>query len=562
MKAISQNIFLITCGLMLLTISPVFSQQQSQYTQFRDVNLAYNPAIAGLSGGLNATFLGRWQWVGFEGAPNTQTALVEGALPGRNVGFGLQINRDQIAITNTTRVGLSYAYHIPIAKGKLSMGLSGGFNSYTTNFGDAYVVDVDDNFAQNNSAFNPNFGIGLHFQQERFWLGFSVPEVINSNLEENGETFYTQARHTYISGGYRQPINESFSLEANSLVKLVAGSPLGLDVNVMAWYQERVGFGVGHRLDESIDFILQFKANEQLKFGYAYDNVTNQELSNLATGSHEILVSYALPWADKKKKDTDGDGVLDKDDDCPKTVGDASNGGCPLPDADGDGVPDINDGCPTAAGLRALGGCPDSDNDGIKDADDACPNAKGTVANNGCPDSDGDGVVDKNDSCPEIKGTAANNGCPDSDGDGIVDTKDACPNVAGLAEKNGCPGISAADEAVMADAVKGVKFESSRDVLTGESYKLLENVAKVMTNNLKYQLEISGYTDSSGGAAGNLALSKKRANKVKQFLIDKGVEAERLSAEGYGSKNPIADNETKEGRAKNRRVELKVTIED
>ncbi len=139
--------------------------------------------------------------------------------------------------------------------------------------------------------------------------------------------------------------------------------------------------------------------------------------------------------------DKDGDKVADKDDACPEVAGLAALNGCP--DKDGDGVADKDDTCPDVAGLAALKGCPDTDGDGIADADDSCPAIKGSAAFKGCPDSDGDGIEDKNDACPTTAGIAAFNGCPDTDGDGIEDKNDKCPTVAGVKENNGCPKVAA-----------------------------------------------------------------------------------------------------------------------
>lgn len=148
--------------------------------------------------------------------------------------------------------------------------------------------------------------------------------------------------------------------------------------------------------------------------------------------------------------DTDGDGVMDKVDGCPKIKGSIKNNGCPdgelLKDTDGDGVYDDKDACPKIAGLLDLNGCPDRDGDGIVDNEDACPDVKGIKKLKGCPeegfvDTDGDGIIDTEDDCPNVKGILKLKGCPeaDTDGDGIVDSEDACPNVKGIKKLKGCP---------------------------------------------------------------------------------------------------------------------------
>lgn len=260
-------------------------------------------------------------------------------------------------------------------------------------------------------------------------------------------------------------------------------------------------------------------------------------------------------------KDTDGDGVYDKEDACPEVAGLKEFNGCP--DADGDGVKDSEDACPNVAGLAAMNGCPDADGDGVADKDDMCPNSKGTKANKGCPDTDGDGVVDKDDNCATVAGPAANKGCPwpDTDGDGVLDKDDKCPNEAGVPSENGCPEKVIKDEAVKAInmAAQTINFRSGSSRFKPGVTSELDKIVTLMKAHPKATFAISGYTDSSGRASSNLKLSERRANAVMGYFTRNGVDASRLTAKGFGIANPIASNKTRAGRAKNRRVEIKVT---
>ncbi|RSC95544.1 OmpA family protein [Tenacibaculum singaporense] len=260
-------------------------------------------------------------------------------------------------------------------------------------------------------------------------------------------------------------------------------------------------------------------------------------------------------------KDTDGDGVYDKDDACPEVAGLKEFNGCP--DTDGDGIKDSDDACPEVAGLAALNGCPDADGDGIADKDDACPTEKGTKANNGCPDADGDGVVDGKDKCPNEAGPAANNGCPwpDTDGDGVLDKDDKCPNEAGVASNNGCPEVVIKEEAVkkLNEFARAIYFNSGKSTFRTGTTGKLDLIAGIMKEYPKANFSIQGHTDSSGSNSLNQRLSEKRAKAVLDYLITKGgIDSKRLTSAGFGEDYPIADNKTRAGRAENRRVEIKL----
>ncbi|WP_339661006.1 OmpA family protein [uncultured Polaribacter sp.] len=259
-------------------------------------------------------------------------------------------------------------------------------------------------------------------------------------------------------------------------------------------------------------------------------------------------------------KDTDGDGVYDKDDACPEVVGLKEFNGCP--DADGDGIKDSDDACPNVAGLAAMNGCPDSDGDGVADKDDMCPNAKGTKANKGCPDSDGDGVVDKDDKCPNVAGPVANNGCPwpDTDGDGVLDKDDKCKDEAGPASNNGCPeAMSEGEIASLAEYSKGLEFAFDRAEINKKTAEKLDKIYEIIKPTKNITFVIEGYTDSIGDAGYNQYLSERRAVSAKEYLVKKGIDAAILETKGFGEKNPIANNRTNKGRKENRRVDVKLT---
>jgi OmpA-OmpF porin, OOP family len=230
-------------------------------------------------------------------------------------------------------------------------------------------------------------------------------------------------------------------------------------------------------------------------------------------------------------------------------------------DRDGDGVIDADDKCPDIAGIASLKGCPDKDGDGIADGDDKCPETAGLVKYGGCPvpDTDKDGINDEMDKCITTPGVARYKGCPipDADNDGVNDEEDKCPNTAGPASNYGCPEIKQAVIDKINYAAKNIFFATGSAKLLPKSFKPLNDVVKIMGEDASLKLDIDGHTDSQGKPDKNQTLSENRAAAVKAYLTGKGVEESRMTATGHGQDEPVADNKTAAGRAKNRRVELK-----
>jgi outer membrane protein OmpA-like peptidoglycan-associated protein len=305
-----------------------------------------------------------------------------------------------------------------------------------------------------------------------------------------------------------------------------------------------------------------------LRFGPLFvgsSSVITNWLSKESKGA-DVYFGLKIPVYQHKFKDTDEDGILDSDDDCPKVAGPIENKGCPWPDTDADTVVDKDDTCPTVAGPVENKGCPwgDADKDTVMDNVDACPSVAGPVENKGCPwpDTDGDSVLDKDDKCPNEKGLVANFGCPenDADKDGVVDKEDECPTVPGPASNKGCPEVTQEVLKELKVQARAVFFVTGKAILKtadkGETDGRLEAIKDIIKNYPNAKFSIEGHTDSVGNDKANQKLSEARAKVVMNALVAKGVKPENLTYVGFGETKPVADNKTAEGRAQNRRTEV------
>jgi len=245
--------------------------------------------------------------------------------------------------------------------------------------------------------------------------------------------------------------------------------------------------------------------------------------------------------------DFDGDGIVDKNDSCPKEFGLAKHNGCP--DTDSDGVIDKYDRCPDEAGPAKLKGCPDRDGDGIPDIDDKCPDVPGLAIFWGCPDSDGDGIADQNDSCPKAAGPAKYYGCPDTDGDGVPDNLDSCKDKPGPLQNHGCPypplkydGIRV-PAFIDSDFITLVLFEPRKSKILEVSYPVIDKVIEAISKFADTRISIDGYTNKKGNREYNKTFSYERAAAVKDYMVNKGCNPSKIAVQGHGSAQHRPGNE-------------------
>ncbi|MFY0653954.1 MAG: type IX secretion system membrane protein PorP/SprF [Cyclobacteriaceae bacterium] len=290
------KIFIGSIVLGLMMANTVMGQQQVMFTQYMFNGLALNPAYAGHDGALSITALTRHQWLGIDGAPNTQTLSVHTPIRKNKIAVGALIYRDKIGLTTETGLTASYAYRIDFGKGNLSMGMQFGFSDYRNNQADAYQGSnvVADPYA-NAQATKPNIGAGFFYSTDRFYLGLSSPFLLNNKIETADDPV-EQIRHMFATSGFVVDLNRYLKLKPSVLLKMVQGAPIEMDFSAMLLIDDKIWVGLAYRSFDSIDLLLELQLNSKFSLGYAFDySVT--DLNRVNSGSHELMLNYILSFS-------------------------------------------------------------------------------------------------------------------------------------------------------------------------------------------------------------------------------------------------------------------------
>ena len=284
-------ITIITFMALLIVGRVANAQQQAMFSQYMYNGLAINPAYAGSQETASMTALMRQQWVGMEGAPSTQTFSAHMPIEKKRIGVGLMLLHDKIAVTDQTGVYGSYAYKIPMKKGQLALGIQAGFTHYNSTFSEVSLTDQT--FATADiSEFHPNFGFGAYYSTEKFYAGFSIPQLVQFKLDrENPDVNGLILRHYFVHTGYVFDLNQDFKLKPNVLIKMVNGASVELDLNATLYYKNLVGLGISWRTMDAFVVFFQVQITERLQLGYAYD-ITTTAVRKVSYGSHEIFLNY------------------------------------------------------------------------------------------------------------------------------------------------------------------------------------------------------------------------------------------------------------------------------
>jgi len=276
---------------LLLSVS-VFGQQDTQYTQYMYNMNILNPAYAGSKGITSIGLLGRTQWVGVDGAPQTVTMSIHSPI-GNQVGLGFSVIHDEIGPVKEDNVYVDFSYTINTSdEGRLAFGLKGGVTFLDVR--ETIMVEGIDPLNIPIHQTSPNFGVGLYYYTNKFYLGLSAPNLLETrHLEKDGgqSSSATEKMHYFLTSGYVFEINDNLKLKPSTMIKATSGAPMSVDLSTNLLVEERFEFGLSYRFDDSISGMVGFQVNEDFRIGYAYDH-TVSSYGEFNSGSHEIMLLF------------------------------------------------------------------------------------------------------------------------------------------------------------------------------------------------------------------------------------------------------------------------------
>ena len=297
MKLFLKKIVLIAC---IGYVTNALSQQDPHYTQYMLNTMSVNPAYVGSKGYKVITALGRTQWVGFEGAPDTQTISYDTPLAYRGLALGVNLVNDRLGPSHETYIDANASYTIQTGEeGNLAFGLKLGGRLLNVDWSLGRSRDDDQLFDPNNNITNkflPTVGAGIYYHEPEWYIGLSVPNFLRQEHYDANRSIgevAVERMHFFLITGYVFDIDESIKFKPAALVKAVFGAPLSVDVSANFLFEEKFRVGAAWRWDDSVAALLGFQVSESLHIGYAYDLTTsNYNVAN--SGTHEVLLRYEI----------------------------------------------------------------------------------------------------------------------------------------------------------------------------------------------------------------------------------------------------------------------------
>lgn len=296
MRTVLKRIYLAAL-LPLIFVSSSMAQQYPVFTQYYFNELVINPAYAGNHVQLSLTAMYRNQWVNFPGAPKTFNFTGHTALAKNKVGVGLMVNHDEIGSYKNEHIYASYAYKIHFPTATLSMGLQAGINLLGADYSKLDLQSPGDAAFYNIiNEVKPNFGAGLFYTKKNFFIGFSVPFILNNKIANSVEGLLGQlreARYYFLRSGVVFPLDkmEKVKMNPSILIRTQEGQPLSIDLNNAFIFYDVFSTGVSYRSGDSFITFIDLKISERFHFGYSYD-WTQSDLNRFSNGTHEFMLNY------------------------------------------------------------------------------------------------------------------------------------------------------------------------------------------------------------------------------------------------------------------------------
>ena len=283
-----------TVVLLLIGLSG-FSQQDALYTHYAFNTLSVNPAYAGSRDVTTVTGLHRSQWVGFEGAPVTQTLTLHSPVFHESLGLGLSIVNDKIGPIQQTSFYADVAYRIRLTqKTRLSFGLKGGGNLFS---GDVNLLTSKSPSVTSTTISNkflPNLGFGVYLFNEKWYTGVSAPKLLENGYSEESGSLNSERRHFYMIAGFVAGLGGKFKIKPTTFVKVTQGAPIQADLTAMFIYNDKLEFGIMGRTGDGLGLLLGYNFNSQLRIGYSFDWSMNNTTGVHNMGSHEVMIRYDI----------------------------------------------------------------------------------------------------------------------------------------------------------------------------------------------------------------------------------------------------------------------------
>jgi len=297
---------LIIITLLLSAFAGLKAQQEAQFSHYSFNTQAINPAYAGSRDALTVTGLHRSQWVGFEGAPITQTLTAHAPILNDKLGLGLSVLNDKIGPTNNTSLFADFAYRLPVSeKGVLAFGLKAGINIAKAGLSDLTTTQGgDQNFSTDiSSGLAPNFGAGLYYHTDTWYAGISVPRILENTLgtDSRGGNIIEEQRHYWFIAGTVFPLSESIKLKPTTFLQVTEGAPIVLDLTGMFIFHEKLELGGLFRTGDAVGVLAGYNVNPQFRIGYSFDYSYTNTTFRYNGGSHEIMLRYDFIFKENKK---------------------------------------------------------------------------------------------------------------------------------------------------------------------------------------------------------------------------------------------------------------------